>query len=297
MVQEFNPDNVLLSQKPDGELLPNMNNLILQDVRDTSIVTQLGRYEEMNTQEKTFTFQTDGVSAYWVDEGEKIQTTKPAIAQATMRAHKLGVIVVASREFLTYTWSDFFTEIRPQLSQAFRRKLDEATLLNVDNPFANSVEQAIESEGNIVEGGITYDNILALQDVLLENNVQPNAFVSKVQNATALRGARDEFSGESLFDRATESIDGLAMVNFDSDEMEKGQLYAGDWDNLLYGIPYPINYEISTQGQLSTITNADGSPVNLFEQELIAMRATMDVATHILRDDAFARLDPSEIVE
>ena len=36
--------------------------------------------------------------------------------------------------------------------------------------------------------------------------------------------------------------------------------------------------------------NADGSPVNLFEQELIALRVTMDVAFHIADDKAFAKL-------
>lgn len=297
MAQEFNPDNVLLSERPDGELLGSHNNAILKDVRDSSVVTQLGRYEEMTSQEKKFTFQTDGISAYWVDEGEKIQTTKPTIAEATMRAHKLGVIVVASREYLNYTWSDFFTEIRPQLAEAFRTKLDEATLLNVDNPFNYSVEQSVTNAGNLVEGEISYDNVLALEDQLYGANVEPNAFVSKVQNSTALRGAREDITGESLFDRANSALDGLTVVNLDSADMEKGELYAGDFDNLLYGIPYPINYEISTQGQLSTITNADGSPVNLFEQELIAMRATMDVGVHILKEDAFAKLQPAEVVE
>lgn len=295
MVQEFNPDNVLLSQKPDGELLGEFNNLVLKDVRDQSLVTQLGRYEEMDAQEKTFTFQTDGVSAYWVDEGEKIQTTKPTVAQATMRAHKLGVIVVASREFLTYTWRDFFNEIRPQLAEAFRLKLDEAAILNVDNPFANSLEQAVNNANNIVEGEITYDNILALEDVLYEDDEEPNAFISKRQNRTALRGANLVENGVSqeIYDRSNNTIDGIYVADFPSDNFERGNIYAGDFDNLLYGIPYPINYKISEEGQLSTITNPDGSPVNLFEQELIAMRATMDVAVHVLKDDAFAKLQPA----
>lgn len=295
MVQEFNPDNVLLSEKTDGTLLGSFNNLILKDVRDQSLVMQLGRYEEMTEQEKKFTFQTDGVSAYWVDEGEKIQTTKPTVASATMRAHKLGVIVVASREFLTYTWTDFFNEIRPQLAEAFRVKLDEAALLNVDNPFANSVEQATVTSGNVIEGELTYDNILALEDVLYENDEEPNAFVSKKQNRTALRSAIGA-KGEEIFDRSDNTIDGVYVADFGSSEFEKGQLYAGNFDNLLYGVPFPISYKISEEGQLSTVTNADGSPVNLFEQELIAMRATMDVGIHILKDEAFGKIDGTPIV-
>lgn len=291
MVQTFDPDNVLLSQSPEGVLHGEFNDLILNDVRDSSVVTQLGRYEEMTGQEKKITFQTDGVSAYWVDEGEKIQTTKPTVATATMRAHKLGVIVVASREFLTYTWRDFFNEIRPQLAEAFRLKLDEAALLNVDNPFANSVDEAAIASGNVVEGDINFANVLALQDELYDADTEANAIVSKVQNKTALRGAVDA-QGLPIYERASNTIDGIQSVDFKSDNFEKGILYAGDFDNLLYGIPYNINYKISEEGQLSTVTNEDGSPVNLFEQELIAMRATMDVAVHILKDDAFAKLEP-----
>lgn len=293
MPQTFNPDNVLLSQKPDGELLPNFNNVVLKDVRDQSLVTQLGRYEEMDGQEKKFQFQTDGVSAYWVDEGQKIQTTKPTMAEATMRAHKLGVIVLASREFLTYTWTDFFNEIRPQLAEAFRLKLDEAAILNVDNPFKNSIEQAVQSTGNVLENAeITYDNVLALEDILYAHDVDPNAFISKRQNRTALREAGVSENGvrREIYDRTANEIDGIYVADFPSTNFEKGNLYAGDFDSLRYGIPFPINYKISEEGQLSTITNEDGSPVNLFEQELIAMRATMDVAVHILKDNSFAKL-------
>ena len=59
---------------------------------------------------------------------------------------------------------------------------------------------------------------------------------------------------------------------------------------MFYGIPYNMSYKISEDGQLSTVQNEDGSPVNLFEQELIALRVTMDVAFHIADDNAFAKL-------
>lgn len=61
-----------------------------------------------------------------------------------MRSHKLGVIVVASREFLNYTYSQFFEAMKPQIAEQFYKKFDEAGLLNVDNPFAQSVEQSVK---------------------------------------------------------------------------------------------------------------------------------------------------------
>ena len=58
-----------------------------------------------------------------------------------------------------------------------------------------------------------------------------------------------------------------------------------------------MSYKISEDGQLSTVQNEDGSPVNLFEQELIALRVTMDVAFHIADDNAFAKLTGGKAAE
>ena len=64
VVQEFNPANVMLSEKKDGSFTPEMTGTVMKEVRDHSLVMRLGKYEEMNgRQEKKFSFQTDGVSA------------------------------------------------------------------------------------------------------------------------------------------------------------------------------------------------------------------------------------------
>lgn len=293
--QDFNPDNVLMHEQPDGTLLNQFNAPILQDVLENSKVMQLGKFQDMGgNSEKSFSFWADKPGAYWVGEGEKIQTSKPTHVEATMRSHKLGVILLASREYLNYTYSDFFEAMKPQIAEAFRKKFDNAGILNVENPFEQSIDTAAIESGNLVTGGISYNNLLELEDVLLEGDVEANGFISKAQNKTALRQARDEVTGESIYDRSSNTIDGIQAVDLKSSDLPKGTIYAGDFDHLYYGIPYNISYEISTQAQLSTIQNADGSPVNLYEQELIALRATMDVALLIAKDDAFAKLEDGE---
>ncbi|MDW4049113.1 phage major capsid protein [Staphylococcus saprophyticus] len=293
--QDFNPDNVLMHEQPDGTLLNQFNEPILQDVLENSKVMQLGKFQDMGgNSEKSFSFWADKPGAYWVGEGEKIQTSKPTHVEASMRSHKLGVILLASREYLNYTYSDFFEAMKPQIAEAFRKKFDAAGILNVENPFDQSIDTAAVSAGNVVTGGISYDNLLELEDVLLADDVEANGFISKAQNKTALRQARDEVTGESIYDRSSNTIDGIQAVDLKSSDLPKGTIYAGDFDHLYYGIPYNISYEISTQAQLSTIQNADGSPVNLYEQELIALRATMDVAMLIAKDDAFAKLEDGE---
>lgn len=292
MAQTFNPDNVMVHENKDGTIPTAQNALILQDVIENSKIMQLGVYEEMDGKEKTFEFFADGPGAYWVGETEKIQTSKPTLLQATMTAKKLAVILPVSREYLTYSVSNFFEIMRPKVAEAFYKKFDEAGILNVANPFAQSVDESAVAAGNVVTGDITHANILALQDELYEHDEEANAFISKAQNNTALRGAVDAF-GNSLFDRQSGSIDGVTAVNLKSAALEKGTLYAGNFDHLRYGIPYDISYKISEEAQLSTITNADGSPINLFEQEMVALRMTMDVALMIVKDGAFAKLEPA----
>lgn len=297
-VQDFNPDNVMMHEQPDGTLLNEFNAPILQGVLENSKIMQLGKFQEMNGKsEKKFNYFADKPGAYWVGEGRKIQTSKPTMVQASMRAHKLGVILVVSREYLNYTYRQFFEALKPQIVEAFYKKFDEAGILNVDNPFAQSVEQSVGKTGNVVSGPINFDNLLALEDAMLADDFEPNAFISKNQNKTALRGAIDADTKEPLYDRRANTIDGVQTVDLKSKSMPAGTIYAGDFDQLFYGIPYNISYEISKDAQLSTITNEDGTPVNLYEQELIALRATMDVAMLIGNDNAFAKLAPAAASE
>lgn len=289
-VQTFNPQKVLVSEKPDGTLHKEFTDIIMKEVAENSLVMQLGKYHEMDgKQEKTVYVQTDGVSAYWVNETETIKTDKPEVVPVTLRAHKLGIILVASREVLNYTWEKFFEDMKPQIVEAFYTKIDEAGLLGHETPFANSVAKAAKDASKVIGGPVTYENILKLEDKLLDDDIEINAFVSRVSNRSALRDARDG-DKKTIYDKEANKLDGTVVVDMKSKQFKKGDLLAGNFDNLIYGVPYNINYKISEDGQISTIKNADGTPINLFEQEMVAIRCTMDIAVMITKTNAFAKL-------
>lgn len=292
-VQTFNPDKVLVSEKKDGTFTKKMTDIIMKDVAENSVVMQLGQYHEMDgLQEKTVYVQTDGVSAYWVNETEKIKTDKPEVVPVTLKAHKLGIILVASREALNYTWQKFFEDMKPQIVEAFYTKIDEAGLLGHETPFANSVAKSAKDSSQVVVGPINYENLLKLEDKLYEADINPNAFVSKIQNRSALRESRDG-DKKTIYDKATNTIDGITTVDLKSKQFKKGDLLAGDFNSLIYGVPYNINFKISEEGQISTMKNSDGTPINLFEQEMVAIRVTMDIAVMVTKANAFAKLTAS----
>ena len=289
-VQTFNPDKVLVSEKKDGTFTKKMTDIVMKDVAENSVVMQLGQYHEMDgLQEKTVYVQTDGVSAYWVNETEKIKTDKPEVVPVTLKAHKLGIILVASREALNYTWEKFFEDMKPQIVEAFYTKIDEAGLLGHETPFANSVAKSAKDSSQVVVGPINYENLLKLEDKLYEADINPNAFVSKIQNRSALRESRDG-DKKTIYDKATNTIDGITTVDLKSKQFKKGDLLAGDFNSLIYGVPYNINFKISEEGQISTMKNSDGTPINLFEQEMVAIRVTMDIAVMVTKANAFAKL-------
>lgn len=296
----FNPDNVLMSDFLEGEIPSEFNDVIVEDIMANSATMQLAQYEEMTQQRKEFTYMTGPLGAYWVGEGQKIQTSKPTAVKAVMEAHKLGVIVLATREALQYTVRQYFEQMRPHISKAFYKKFDEATILNIDNPFPQSLNQSIAGSDRLITGPLNHENFFALTDAVNDKGFDVNAFISKVQNRSLLRNVVDGYEQSDgtivdptrLYNRNNNTLDGLPVIDLDSDEMEKGTLFAGDFNYLRYGIPYNLNFEMTTSGQISTITDENGEPINLFEREMVAMRATMDVGFMVLKDDAFAKIEP-----
>lgn len=290
--QTFDPDNVTMYEHKDGTIPEKYNTLILKEVMNGSKVMQLAKYEEMDSKEKKFEYFAKGPGAYWVGEGEKIKTSKPQWLQVTMVTKKLGVIIPCSREFLHYKMSDFFEQMRPKIAEEFYKKFDEAAILNIENPFPQSVDESALAAGNLISGGITYDNILSMEDALNDEDYDVNAFISTKKNRSTLRNVHkieNSVIVESLYDRGANTIDGQPVADLKS--LEKGILYAGDFDYMYYGIPFGMSYKIDESAQLSTLTNEDGTPVNLFEQELAALRVTMDVAFMIVKDEAFVKLE------
>lgn len=291
----FTPANAVMMNLMEGGIPKEYGMAILKEVMANSLMMQLAQYEEMTKPEKEFDVFLGGLGAFWVGEGQRIQTTKPKWAKATMKAKKLGVILPVSREYLHYKQADFFEAMKPYLAEALYKKFDAATILNVDNPFEQSVEQSAEDQK--VEGALNVENFDALIAALNDNGFEPNAVISKIMNTSALRAmVRDENGLKTrAYEHSAKTIDGVPVFNVNNDitEMKKGTLYAGDFSLARYGIPYNMNYELSTDATLTTITGEDDQPLNLFEREMVALRVTMDVAFMILKDEAFAMLKPT----
>lgn len=298
----FNPANILLQDAKTGEIPKEEGTLVLKEFMTQSAVTQLAKYEPMTKPKKKFTYLATGPGAYWVGESEKIQTSKATWLTAEMVTKKLGVIIPVSKEFLRYTVQDFFTQIRPAISEAFAIKFDQAALFGVDSPFGTGVSVyerattannvlAIESLGNL------YDELNGLLALVEDNDKDVNGFTTTKRFRQRLRGAKDQ-NGLPIFNDATAGATSQALglpigyVDSKSWDYTKALLMAADWDMARYGILQGMEYKVSEEATLTTIQDENGDSINLFERDMFALRVTQQVGFMTLNDKSFAVMKP-----
>ena len=298
----FNPDNALMMDARTGEIPTEQGTLILKDFMTNSVTAQLAQYEEMNAPRKEFTYLAEGPGAYWVGEGEKIETSKATWMTAEMEAKKLGVILPVTKEFLNYTVRDFFNQMRPAIAEAFYTKFDQAVLFGNDSPYATgvSVWENIQASGNTIELGSGENLYIDLNDLLAlveDGDNDPNGFTTTRRFRKDLRGAVDG-QNMPIFNETTQgapaNLLGLPVGYVDGKawDYDKAHLLTGDWQYARYGILQGIEYSVSEDATLTTIVDENGDPINLFERDMFALRATMHIGFMTLKEDAFAALVP-----
>ncbi|MDP0485126.1 phage major capsid protein [Bacillus subtilis] len=299
----FDPNNVLLQDAVNGKVPTEQGTLVLKEFMTQSAVTKLAKYEEMSKPEKEFTYLASGPGAYWVGEGERIQTSKAQWLTAKMISKKLGVIIPVSKEFLRYSVTDFFTQMRPAIAEAFAIKFDQAALFGINSPFGEgiSVFEKIQKSGNTIalnSLGNLYDELNGLMALVEDADKDVNGFTTTRRFRQKLRGTKDG-NGLPIFNDATGGATQQALglpigyVDSKSWDYKKAALLAADWNYTRFGIPQGMEYKISEDATLTTAKGEDGAEINLFERDMVALRVTQQVGFMTLTDDAFAAITPA----
>jgi HK97 family phage major capsid protein len=300
----FQPDNVAMIQLLNRGVNPldgTYQDIALEQLAYSSIVTRLGKAVDMGGNlTKKFMYQTEGLGAYWVNETERIRTSKAKLVTAEMTAHKLGLIVPVSQEWLKFGPQAFWAKVMPDMQAAIQKKIDEAVLLGIDAPgVQGSVKGFAEKSGHAVQGPINYDNMQKLQDLIFDANgaYNVNALVSRRSNRSALSNAYQTQGGTDViidrpFNKNDNSYDGIPVIDSTLNTFPAKTVLAGDWNNLYYAVPRGFEFSLSDTATLRTLENADGTPVDMFEQDMVALKVTFYFGYLIIKDDAFAIVEP-----
>ena len=298
MTQKFNPEKVMVMDTLGKEV---SNDLItaefVKELANVSKVIQLGERVEMGNQYIKKVKAVDGElsDAYFVGEGEKIGIANVEMKDYTLETKKIAVILPVTQEFLNYTWSQYFEQVKPLIVDKFNKVLDGDVFLGLHgNTFGTNVK-ALADANSPVTGGVTFENLLTVES-LVESD--PTAFVGHRSINAVLRGSYDENTKTYLYDRTANTLDGLPYHEL---KLAKGTtypadtLFVGNFKAIKYGLPQGtgLRLKIADQASLSKGQNAgpDSGDIHLFEQDMMALRAIFEIAVAIPNEKAFAKLD------
>lgn len=289
----FNPDTTTMQSAKTGSIPINISDQIITGVKNGSAAMKLMKAVPMTKPEEQFTFMS-GVGAYWVDEAERIRTSKPTFTKATMRSKKMGVIIPTTKENLRYSVTNFFGLMQAEIAEAFYKKFDQAVFTGVESPYAwNVLKSATDAENIVAETSNKYDDLNEAIGLIEAEDLEPNGIATIRKQRVKYRSTKDN-NGMPIFNTATsngvDDVLGLPIAytpKYTFADEPVAEL-VGDWNQAYYGILQGIEYEILTEATLTTVADEDGNPINLAERDMAAIKATFDLGFMVVKDDAFA---------
>ncbi|MEH7346464.1 phage major capsid protein [Bacillus sp. JJ1532] len=271
---------------------------IMKEVTQGSTILKLSKVEPMKSDKKRFSVLAEGPGAYWVGEGERIQTSGATWIHPEIEAKKLAVIIPVTKEKMNDSIIEVFGELVPEISKAFYNAIDGACLFGTGSPFAKSIFGVADTAGNKVALGTNASLDLDVSDTmaLIEDaGLDVNAFVAHRGIKNSLRKLRDA-NGNALY---VEGVNQTELYNEAIEYASKGafdkanaEIIAGNFDYSIVGIRQGIEYQILTEATLQNTLHTDGKPLSLAEQDMVAIKATMRIGFLPIKEDAFAVLTP-----
>lgn len=269
---------------------------IMKAIARGSSILRLSTVKPMTSDTKKFPVMTEGPGAYWVGEGERIQTTKAGWIYPEMKAKKLAVIIPVTKEKLKDSTINVFEELKPEIAEAFYKAIDAACLFGTNSPFAKNIFNSAVKAQNFIVDGTSKSLDLDVSDVMAlieDDGFDVTGFVANNGIKNRLRKLRDA-NGNQLF------VNGVDTKEFYNEPIEfsrngawdktKAEIIAADWSKSLVGIRDGLEYEILKEATLQGTVDTDGKPISLAEQDMIGIKATMRLGFLPIKDEAFAVL-------
>lgn len=287
----------------EGFVPKEQANEIIKKVARGSSVMRLSKLENMTSETKKFPVMTSGAGAYWIGEGERIKTSGVTWIFPEVTAKKLAVIIPVTKEKLEDTTIDVFTELQDSIAEAFYQAFDKAAIFGKDSPFATSILGSIDSVGAEVVDNSSVNLDLSASDVMAmveDAGYEVDGWAASIGLKNRLRKLRDS-NGSPIYVDGTDQTElynqPIEFVRNGAWDKEKALAIAGEWKYSIVGVRDGISYEILKEATLQGTLDADGKPLSLAEQDMVAIKATMRIGYLCVKPEAFAALIPSGSVE
>ena len=249
---------------------------ILAKTQEDSAVMTLARQIALPGRGLTIPVITGDPEASWVDETDPKPISNPGLSTKIMQAYKLAVIVPFSNEFRRDD-AALYDALVDRLPLALASKFD-ATVFHGTAPGSNFDTFASVTAQSF--GTDEYAALVAADSDIAVHGGTLNGFVLSPQGRGALLAAVDG-NQRPLFINNVEDgaiprllgapveLSKAAYLNDTTDVLG----FAGDWSEAMYGTVEGVQIDISDQATLTI----SGSPVNLWERNMFAVRAEIEV--------------------
>lgn len=268
---------------------------IMQKAQESSAVMSLARKIELPGRGAAINVITSDPEAAWVGETASKPVSNPGLQTKIMRAYKLAVIVPFSDEFRRDV-SSLYDALIQRLPGALAKKFDETVFGNGDKPgddfdsFASITAQSLASD---VYGGL----VAADTDIALHGGIA-NGYAISPQMKGILLAAVDGNERPLFINSVAEGA--IPMILGNPTKIAKGAFKSGspatvgvvgDWTQAMYGTVEGVKIGYSAD---ATLDLGGGSSINLFQQNMFAVKAEIEVGFRA-NTDLFNRFTASSV--
>ena len=269
-------------------------------VAESAILRMARRLPNMSSKTQTINVLDALPTAYWVN-GEATdsgatdamkQTTNMAWDKKKLYAEEIAVIVPIPEAVLDDSSYDIWGEVRPRLTEAFGKVIDEAILFGKNKPSTwrqGVVPSAIEAGNGVAATSDVFADIMGTDGVIAkveEDGFIPNGAMAAIQMRARLRGLVDA-NGQPIFKTDMQgstryALDGMDMYFPQNGAFDPTQalLIVGDWSQLVYAIRQDMTFKIFTEGVIQDPSSGD-IKYNLMQNDMVALRAVMRLGWEI----------------
>lgn len=269
-------------------------------VAESAILRMARRLPNMSSKTQTINVLDALPTAYWVN-GEATdsgatdamkQTTNMAWDKKKLYAEEIAVIVPIPEAVLDDSSYDIWGEVRPRLTEAFGKVIDEAILFGKNKPSTwrqGVVPSAVEAGNGVAATSDVFADIMGAGGVIAkveEDGFIPNGAMAAIQMRARLRGLVDA-NGQPIFKTDMQgstryALDGMDMYFPQNGAFDPTQalLIVGDWSQLVYAIRQDMTFKIFTEGVIQDPSSGD-IKYNLMQNDMVALRAVMRLGWEI----------------
>lgn len=281
------------TNRTNVDLPADVSEVILSKVQESSKVMSLARQMPLPGRGAAINVLLSDPEAAWADETAKKKVSNPSVATKILRGYTLAVIVPFSNQFRRDE-AALYDAIVEKLPDALGRKFDETVFFGTApgsdfDTLANVTKQSLASD--VYQGLVAADT-----DIALHGGIS-NGYIFSAQGKGLLLGATDT-TKRPIFNAVTEK--GVPVVLGQRTEITKAAFksgspstvgFTGDWTQAVWGMVDGVKINFSEDASL---TLADNSVINLFERNMFAVRAEIEVGFRALTD-AFNALTASGV--